>query len=286
MVASLLLPLSGANITVKVHPVVLLQICDAYVRRNDKQERVIGTLLGSATEGIVNVSRCYVVPHNESADQVAVDIVHHRTMHELHQRVAPSQAIVGWFSTGSAVSSSDALIQEHYAKEVASSHGPVHLRLDASLQQDRLPAQTYVSKALSLGDKAVAMEFVEVPCDVLFGDVERAGVNLLVTGDPEKPKSLTDQDTLSSSVTRLLGLLTKAEQYVQDVTAGRRPGDASVGRYLADTLAVVPHLEVADFERLFNEGVQDGLLLSYFAHLVRSQVSLAERLGTAALPIM
>jgi hypothetical protein len=28
--------------------------------------------------------------------QVAVDIVHHRTMHELHQRVAPSQIIVGW----------------------------------------------------------------------------------------------------------------------------------------------------------------------------------------------
>jgi translation initiation factor 3 subunit F len=71
MVASLLLPLTGANITVKVHPVVLLQICDAYIRRNDKQDRVIGTLLGTATEGVVNVSRCYVVPHTESADQVS-----------------------------------------------------------------------------------------------------------------------------------------------------------------------------------------------------------------------
>jgi translation initiation factor 3 subunit F len=55
---------------------------------------------------------------------------------------------------------------------------------------------------------------------------------------------------------------------------------------LADTLAVVPHLEVADFERMFNDGVQDGLLLSYFAHLVRSQVALAERLGTQALPLL
>jgi translation initiation factor 3 subunit F len=71
MVASLLLPLTGANITVKVHPVVLLQICDAYIRRNDKQDRVIGTLLGTATESVVTVSRCYVVPHNESADQVS-----------------------------------------------------------------------------------------------------------------------------------------------------------------------------------------------------------------------
>ena len=67
---SLLLPLSGANITVKVHPVVLLQICDAYIRRNDKQDRVIGTLLGTVADGTVNVSRCFVVPHTESMDQV------------------------------------------------------------------------------------------------------------------------------------------------------------------------------------------------------------------------
>jgi hypothetical protein len=48
----------------------------------------------------------------------------------------------------------------------------------------------------------------------------------------------------------------------------------------------VPALAPADFEALFNEGVQDQLLLSYFAHLVRSQLSLAERLGTHALPLL
>lgn len=34
------------NLTVKVHPVVLFQIVDAYERRNAEQQRVIGTLLG------------------------------------------------------------------------------------------------------------------------------------------------------------------------------------------------------------------------------------------------
>jgi translation initiation factor 3 subunit F len=85
-----------------------------------------------------------------------------------------------------------------------------------------------------------------------------------------------------------LTALTRADRRIllRPVQAGRREGDASVGRYLADTLAVVPRLEPSDFERMFNEGVQDDLLLSYFAHLVRSQVSLAERLGTAALPLI
>lgn len=70
--SSLLLPVGGAHVSVKVHPVVLLQICDAYIRRNEKQERVIGTLLGVASDGRIQVNRCYVVPHNESADQVSL----------------------------------------------------------------------------------------------------------------------------------------------------------------------------------------------------------------------
>lgn len=34
------------NLTVRVHPVVLFQIVDAYERRNTDSDRVIGTLLG------------------------------------------------------------------------------------------------------------------------------------------------------------------------------------------------------------------------------------------------
>lgn len=34
------------NLTVKVHPVVLFQIVDAYERRNVDAHRVIGTLMG------------------------------------------------------------------------------------------------------------------------------------------------------------------------------------------------------------------------------------------------
>lgn len=34
------------NLSVKIHPVVLFQIVDAYERRNADSHRVIGTLLG------------------------------------------------------------------------------------------------------------------------------------------------------------------------------------------------------------------------------------------------
>jgi translation initiation factor 3 subunit F len=37
---------TALNLTVKMHPVVLFQIVDAYERRNADSHRVIGTLLG------------------------------------------------------------------------------------------------------------------------------------------------------------------------------------------------------------------------------------------------
>lgn len=55
-------------------------------------------------------------------------------------------------------------------------------------------------------------------------------------------------------------MLGKVLSYVDDVLAGRRAGDASVCRYLADTLALVPRIKPADFEALFNGQVQVRLV--------------------------
>ena len=66
-----LLPTSGGSVSVRVHPVALFSMCDAYLRRSEKQERVIRTLLGVEVEkNVLEVKSCYVVPHTESSEQV------------------------------------------------------------------------------------------------------------------------------------------------------------------------------------------------------------------------
>ena len=62
---------SPAGVSVKLKPLVLFNICDAYIRRNESQQRVIGTLLGHIADGVVYIQNCYAVPHNESNDQVS-----------------------------------------------------------------------------------------------------------------------------------------------------------------------------------------------------------------------
>jgi hypothetical protein len=68
--APLVLPVGATENSVRVHPVVLYTICDAYIRRNDGAERVIGTLLGAVGDGIVEIKSCYAVPHSEGNEQV------------------------------------------------------------------------------------------------------------------------------------------------------------------------------------------------------------------------
>ena len=46
-----------------------------------------------------------------------MDTSHHATMLQLHQKVNPSEKVVGWYATGLGVSGSDALIQEFYSHD-------------------------------------------------------------------------------------------------------------------------------------------------------------------------
>jgi translation initiation factor 3 subunit F len=65
------MPSGHTGVVAKLHPTVLFNICDSYIRRNDQQERVIGTLLGSiSADGTVEIRNSYAVPHSEQADQV------------------------------------------------------------------------------------------------------------------------------------------------------------------------------------------------------------------------
>lgn len=59
---------------------------------------------------------------------------------------------------------------------------------------------------------------------------------------------------------------------VCSMQAGKKQGDPALGRYLADTMAVVPRFAKAEFERLFNDSVQDQLMVSYLANMLRAQV--------------
>lgn len=279
--AVLTLPVGATENTVRVHPVVVFTISDAYIRRNENQERVIGTLLGTIGDGVVDITNCYAVPHSESNDQVAVDVVHHQTMAELQKRVNGRERIVGWFSTGTDVSGSDALIHNFYTNECAN---PIHLILDTSLNGQDRAVKAYVSRVLSIQGNQLAREFQEVPCEVRASEVERIAGNLLLSESTEHlPNEL---EGLVDSLKNLDELIQAAESYVDQVVQGSLPGDVSIGRQLAEALSAVPRMTTKDLTKLVRNNQNDILLTTYLSDLIRAQISLSDRLGTMQLPLM
>lgn len=85
---------------VQVSPVVMLTILDHYTRREEKQNRVLGSLLGVVGEtGEIEVRNCFAVPHQEENDDVEFDIAYHQSMLDLYHKANPKELIIGWLDT-------------------------------------------------------------------------------------------------------------------------------------------------------------------------------------------
>jgi len=283
------LPLVSAGIyQAKVHPVVLLSILDHFTRRNH-EGRVIGTLLGVVSEGgDVEIRNCYPVPHNEEEGKpVEIEIEFLRTMLDLHQRVNPKEIIVGWYATGNTLNNSSSLIHEFYGREIRSTlnkdlPNPIHLTVDTELNNGRLSVNAYTSANVGLTlEGPLGSMFVPVPCEVKLAEAERLGLDLIARAKdaPNRQASLlTDLDNLERSVSRVQEMLDNVQKYVDGVLNGAITPNNAVGRHLMEAISAVPKVDRAQFEQLFNNNLQDLLMVVYLSNLTRTQLAVAERL--------
>ncbi|KAG6817886.1 hypothetical protein H0H87_001718 [Tephrocybe sp. NHM501043] len=269
--------------SVTVHPVALFTILDHYLRRGDNQDRVIGTLLGSRTDTEIEVKSAFAVLHSETSEQVAVDMEYHRAMYELHHKVNPKEVIVGWYSTGSNLNTYSALIQNFYSQETAPNQA-IHLAINTGVEEgETAGVSAYVSSPVGVFPKPENCVFVPVPVEIRFHDAERSGLDLL-TKTAASPNATTNQpvsdlEILEQSILQVQSMLDRVLSYVQAVLSGEAKGDPAIGRYLMDTLGA----STDDLNKGgFNASLQDTLMISYLANLVRSQAEVSSRLALTA----
>ncbi|XP_037132109.1 eukaryotic translation initiation factor 3 subunit F [Syngnathus acus] len=263
---------------VKVHPVVVASICDSYERRNEGASRVIGTLLGTIDKHSIEVTNCFSVPHNESEDEVAVDMEFAKSMYELHKRVSPTEVIIGWYATGFDITEHSVLIHEYYSREATN---PIHLTADTALQSGKMNIRAYVSAQMGVPGKTVGVMFTPLTVKYVYYDTERIGVDLLqrtrlITG---RTKGLTsDLSQVVGSAARVQDMLTTVLAYIEDVLSGKATADNSVGRFLMDLVNKVPTISAEDFENMINSNINDLLMVTYLSNLTQAQIALNEKL--------
>ncbi|XP_014811856.1 PREDICTED: eukaryotic translation initiation factor 3 subunit F [Calidris pugnax] len=270
-------PFPGGRV-VRLHPVVLASIVDSFERRNEGAARVIGTLLGTVDKHSVEVTNCFSVPHNESEDEVAVDMEFAKNMYELHKKVSPSEIILGWYATGHDITEHSVLIHEYYSREA---HNPIHLTVDTSLQNSRMSIKAYVSAPMGVPGKTMGVMFTPLTVKYVYYDTERIGVDLIMKTcfSPNRVIGLSsDLQQVGSASARIQDTLSMVLQYAEDVLSGKVAADNTVGRFLMDLINQVPKIPPEDFETMLNSNINDLLMVTYLANLTQSQIALNEKL--------
>ncbi|KAJ1081443.1 hypothetical protein NDU88_001625 [Pleurodeles waltl] len=263
---------------VRVHPVVLASIVDSYERRNEGAARVIGTLLGSVDKHSIEVTNCFSVPHNESEDEVAVDMEFAKNMYELHRKVTSNEQIVGWYATGHDITEHSVLIHEYYSREA---HNPIHMTVDTSLQGGHMSIDAYISSPMGVPGKTMGVMFTPLTVKYVYYDTERIGVDLIMKTctNPNRVVGLTsDLQQVRSASSQTQDNLTTVLQYAEDVLSGKVAADNTVGRFLMDLINQVPKISPEDFESMLNSNINDLLMVTYLANLTQAQIALNEKL--------
>jgi translation initiation factor 3 subunit F len=275
--SSIYLRTTGQFFSCKVHPVVVFNILDHFIRRNEGH-RVIGALLGYNNDGTIEIKNCFPVPHTEG-EQVGVDPDYFHNMLDLHRKVSPKEIIVGWYATGIDIDENSVLIHEFFVKEM--NQTPIHLLVDTGLTDYSLSIKAYTSSNISFSeDKVLGAQFLPVPVEFTMFDLEKIGVDTLVKGrvKGEHPSLFSDLENLEMSIHKAQQLLESVTNYVTGVLEDKIPSDGNIGRFLADTVSALPRVEPAQLEKMFNNSLQDLLMVVYLSNLTRTQLALAEKL--------
>eukprot|EP00038_Savillea_parva_P003674 m.128715 g.128715 ORF g.128715 m.128715 type:complete len:282 (+) comp11244_c0_seq5:94-939(+) len=268
--------LGGIEPKVKVLPMVYLGILDHFSRRSLRDSRVIGTLLGTEVGGVIEITNYFPVPHNESVDQVAVSMDYYRSMLDLHRQINPNELIVGWYATGREITEYSVLIHDFYTRQC---DNPVHLCLDTEVSDGQLAISAYVGANMGVPDQTVGKLFTPIEVSTLYYEPERVGLQALTkTLDAHDNSSdiQSDMQRIASAVENLDDILKTCVEYVDKVLKKEIVGDEKIGRFLMDTISLVPQLDSAEFEKMFNSSLQDLLMVTYLASLVKANVNLQE----------
>jgi len=277
------------GVETKVEPTVLFQITDHFQRRDEGQDFVVGTLLGTEdVAGVVQVCSCFPVPHTKVEDQIALNSEFFTTMLGLQQRVQPKHKVVGWYATGERISDATILFHEFFQGQDV--ERPVHLLLNLGLgKQQRMSSKAFISVDMTLGEARLGTSFREVPLSFVTDDSNRLGLEtLLKMTDPSgssAAEGAAELDSVEATVKSLLRTLEGVATHVEQVVQGKATAAPDVVQGLQALVTSAPRLPTEAFEKMFNTQVQDMLTISYLTNLTRTQLALAEKLQMAALNI-
>jgi len=272
---------------VNLHATAVFGILNHFMRRTDRDARVIGTLLGRrGDDRTVEVTDCFGVPFLEKEDElyVAINKEYHKSMYAAQRRVSRKEEIVGWFTTtkeGALIIDNSSLVNDFYSQEC---DDPIHLVLDANMTGMNLSVRGFVSAPICLGDTAFANMFEEVQVEVVMNEAETMALYHMIYNAEGKEGTTVvaslpgENEAVVASVEKLLGSIDEISAYVDDVVSGKKQGSPAVGLALFDALSALRSYKQDELSAQLQGKAQDLLMVSYLSSVMKTQLKISDKL--------
>jgi len=270
---------------VVVHPIVLLGVVDHYNRvAKGTTKRVVGTLLGEVTDFKLHITNCFAVPFEEDQRDPQVwfmDHNYHEQMFQMFKKVNAKERVVGWYSTGPKIKSSDLSIHELYRRYCTE---PVLVVLDVQPKDLDLPMEAYYSVQEQTSDEVFKRTFLHVQAQVGAFEAEEVGVEHLLR-DIKNASASTLAVRVGDKISALKGLavrLREISQYLSSVVAGKLPVNQEIIYSLQEIFNNLPDQDSDELVRSFAMETNDTMLALYLGSMLRSTVVLHNLINNKA----
>ena len=278
---------------VVVHPLVLLSVVDHFKRVDDEDEeeeeeedddqrrkRVVGVLLGSVTNGRLDVTSSFAVPFEEDPADASIWFLDHayaEQMYRMHSRIHAKEKVVGWYSTGPKIRENDLDIGELFEKYCAD---PVLVIVNLSPTADDAPTRAYRAVLDVKEDGTMTQKeqktYEHVSCTIEASDPEAIGVEHLLRDVKDATVStLTTQ--VKEKARALRGLETRLKEikkYMELVLNDQLPVNQEILGELQNAFNGLPNLNLESYVKAFAVETNDAQLVIYLGSLIRTVVAL------------
>eukprot|EP00794_Sanderia_malayensis_P017382 gene17382-19121_t len=264
---------------VVVHPLVLLSVVDHFNRigKTGNIRRVVGVLLGSRRNKVLDVSNSFAIPFDEDDKEASVWYLDHDyldSMSAMFKKVNAKERIVGWYHTGPKLHSNDIKINEVIRRFNPNS---VLVIIDAKPKELGLPTEAYIAVEEVHDDGTpTSKTFEHIPSEIGAEEAEEVGVEHLLR-DIRNITVGTLSQQITNQLMSLKGLhshLQGIQNYLEQVVAKKLPINHSIVYQLQDVFNLIPNLNIDDFVKSFVIKTNDQMLVVYVASMIRCVIAL------------
>ena len=124
----------------------------------------------------MELTNCFSMPHNESEDEVAVDMEFANNMYELCKKVSSNEFILSWKATGHDVTEHSMLSHECCSWEAPTPFTSLCLQNGRHMSNG-----AYVGTLVGVPSRTMGVMLIPLTVKCMYYDTEHTGVDLIMT---------------------------------------------------------------------------------------------------------